>query len=474
MNSLKPLHWVGIVVGLVLVLYFTYHHLQYFSDVSFLGAVLLIEIIIASLWKYDQRFFVLLIIAVGWAGMSFPLQGEWTRGRWVVLAAGAVAGFIIWTKTPRGRFGSLHLIAFFCVCAAFVSASVSPFLQMAFFKALSLLLLFTYCASGARLAVLGREDRFFRGLLWGSEMAVYFTAICYLGLGNGFWGNPNSLGAVTSVALFPPLLWGWVNSEGREVRFRRLVALLLCVYLVLFSMERAGMVSVVAVTLVFCLCLRQYKLLMKVVALVLLLVAVTGILAPEALNRRFGGLKDAVLYKGHKEEGIMGSRRTPWEKSITTIKEHPWFGTGYGTSPTGEDPGLSFGKFSSSAETAREHGSSYMTIVEWVGGLGVLPFLALLLVTGSNLWKVCAWMRRTANPRHYSIPLAMVILAGLLHASFEDWLFAVGYYLCVYFWVFAFVLADIVPDAVAVQVPSLVARASRLSPSDFGAVVSTR
>jgi O-antigen ligase len=181
-----------------------------------------------------------------------------------------------------------------------------------------------------------------------------------------------------------------------------------------------------------------------------------------------------VLYKGHKEGGILGSRRTPWEKTIASLKEHPWFGTGYGTSPTGEDPGLSFGRFSSSAETAREHGSSYMAIAEWVGLLGVLPFIALVSVTASNIWKVCAWMKRTANPRHYSIPLAMVALAGLIHAGFEDWLFAVGYYLCVFFWVFAFALADLVPDAVALPVAGAVSRASRPSPADFGAVVPTR
>src|SRR5208283_5043635 len=123
------------------------------------------------------------------------------------------------------------------------------------------------------------------------------------------------------------------------------------------------------------------------------------------------------------------------------------FGTGYGTSPTGEDPGFDYGVVASSTQTLREHGSSYMTIAEWVGLLGGLPFVALLAVTASNVWRVCAWMQRTADPRHYSIPLAMVVLAGLVHAAFEDWLFAVGYYVCVYFWIFAFLLADLVPDA---------------------------
>ncbi len=475
MNSLKPLQWAGIALGSGLALYFVYRHLQYFGDVTFLGEILLLEVIVIALWKYERRFLLLLLIAFVWAGAPVPLQSAWRGGgRWVVLAAGAVVGCIVWTKTPRRPFGSLHLIALFCIFAAFVSATVSQYVQMASLKALSLFLIFLYCASGARAAVLGRENRFFPGLLWGSEIVVYITVFCYFGLGASIWGNPNSLGAVMSVAVFPILLWGWLTSDGPAVRFRRLIALLLCTYLVLFSMARAGMVAAALVTLVFCFCLHQYKLLVKAVALVLLLIAVTGMLAPAVLSQRLVAMKDAVLYKGHKEEGWLGSRRTPWERSIATIKEHPLFGTGYGTSPTGDDPGLNFGKVTSTADTSREHGSSYMTIAEWVGLLGGLPFVALLAVTFSKVWRVCAWMNRTKDPRHYSIPLAMVVLAGLAHAAFEDWLFAVGYYLCVYFWVFAFVLADFVPEADAAPAASLVPRVSRPSPAGLGAAVPTR
>ena len=474
MNSVKLLQWAGIVLGLGLTLYLVYSHLQYFGNVSFLGGILLLEVIIVSLWKYDQRFLVLLMISFVWAGLRVPMQSSWTVGRWVVLFAGAAVGFVVWMKTPRRSFGSLHLIAFFCICAAFVSATVSSFLQMASFKALSLLLLFLYCATGARVAVLGREDRFFRGLLWGSEIAVYVSAICYLGLGASIYGNPNSLGGAMSIGFFPVLLWGWLTSDGPGVKFRRLVALLLCTYLVFLSMARAGMVSIALVTLIFCFCLHQYKLLVKVAALVLLLVAIMGMLEPAALNKRLGDLTDAVLYKGHKEGGVLGSRRTPWETTVASIKEHPWFGTGYGTSPTGEDPGFGYGIINSSIETAREHGSSYMTIAEWLGLMGVLPFVAILAVTTANVWKVCAWMHRTADARHYSIPLAMVVLSGLVHANFEDWLFAVGSYLSVYFWVFAFLLADFVPAAVVAPVAGVVSRTPRPLPASFGAVVPNR
>jgi O-antigen ligase len=474
MKSLKPLHWIGIAAGACVALLFLYPRLQYFSNITFLGEIFLLEVIIACLWKYDQRFFALLMITFVWAGMAIPLQTSWTTGRWVVLCAGGVVGYVVWIKNPRKPFGPLHLVALFCVCAAFVSATVSPFIHMALLKALSLFLLFLYCAAGARLAALGREDRFFQGLLWGSEIAVYGTAICYLGLGQSIWGNPNSMGAAMSIGLFPVLLWGWLITDGPIVKMRRLAALLLCTYLVFFSMARAGIASIVLVTLVFCIGLRQYKLLVKVVATALFLIAVTGMFAPTTLTERLGDLKDEVLYKGHKDEGMLGSRLSPWQKSIDTIKAHPWFGTGYGTSPTGEDPGLYFGTTSSSSETSREHGSSYMTIAEWVGLLGVMPFVALLAVTLSNVWKVCAWMSRTANPRHYAIPLAMVVLSGLIHANFEDWLFAVGNYSSVYFWVFSFLLADFVPCAVVAPITGVSSRAWRTAPVGIGAVASNR
>jgi O-antigen ligase len=474
MTSLKPMQLAGIGLGLSLALYVLYSHLQYFGDTSFLGGILMLEIIIAALWKYDQRFLVLLIIIFVWAGTNVPLQGAGVMGRWVVLSVGAAVGYLVWTKNPRRPFGSIHLIAFFCVCAAFVSATVSQYIRMASLKALSLFLLFTYCASGARLAALGREDRFFRGLLWGCEIVIYLTVICYFGLGRSIWGNPNSLGLVMSVGAFPILLWGWLNSDRPAVKFRRLVALLLCVYLVHFSISRAALVSVLLVTLIFCFCLHQYRLLVKVVALVLALVAVTGVFAPGTLNKSLTDMTEATLYKGNREGGVLASRRSPWERSIAAIKEHPLFGTGYGTSPTGEDPGLNFGRYTSSAETVGEHGSSYMTLAEWVGLLGGVPFVMLLVVTVLNVWRVCSRMRRTADPRNYAIPLAMVVLAGLIHANFEDWLFAVGYYVCVYFWVIAFLLADFVPDAVAVPAVGVVSRVSRPSPAALGAVVPNR
>jgi O-antigen ligase len=471
-DRLKSWHLAILGLGALFLLYALVSHLQYFGSISFLGAILLIEIVIASLWKFDQRFFVLLMIGFLWAGMHVPLQSAWTGGRWLVLTAGTVVGGLVWTRAPRCGFRTIHLLAFFCIGAAFVSATVSSYLQMAVFKALSLCLLFLYCASGARLAIIGREARFFRGLVLACEIAVAVTAVCYFGLGETIWGNPNSLGAAMSIGVFPVLLWGWFTSEGPSLRLRRGAVLLLCAYLIVYSLARAGIIAMTVVTLVFCLCLRQNKLLLKIAAIVLVAIAATGMLAPQTLDKSIGTLRDAMLYKGHKEQGLFGSRQSPWEKSIETIKAHPLFGTGYGTSPTGDDPGLNFGKFASSSETVREHGSSYMTITEWVGLLGVTPFLGILGLTIANVWRVCGWMKRTANSRHYAIPAAMVVLAGLIHANFEDWLFAVGAYPCVYFWVFAFVLADLLPATAIASNVSVFPRPA--TATAYGAVASNR
>ena len=160
MNILKPWQWAGVVLGVSFVLYFLYFHLQKFGDMSFLGGILALEIIVVSLWNYDQRFFALTLITFTWAGVNLPLRSAAALGRWVVLAAGAIVGLIVWVTATRGKFRTVHLVAAFCILTAFVSASVSQYSQMALLKALSLTLLLVYCAFGARLAALGRERRF--------------------------------------------------------------------------------------------------------------------------------------------------------------------------------------------------------------------------------------------------------------------------------------------------------------------------
>lgn len=134
---------------------------------------------------------------------------------------------------------------------------------------------------------------------------------------------------------------------------------------------------------------------------------------------------------------------------MQVIEEKPFFGSGFGTSPSGDKPFGEGGKFSSNSLTNREHGSSYLAITEWVGLLGIVPFIALIALTLQAAVRVFLFLRQSGDASHYSVPLMMVVLSGLVHAGFEDWLFAVGYYLTVLFWVVAFLLVDVVPDTAA-------------------------
>ena len=419
----------------------------------YLGGLIFLQLLLAAVWKYEQRFFPLLVVVFLWAGMSVPLSGLWTSGRWAVLAVGAMAGFALYMRSARHSFSTFHLVAIFCVLAALVSAAVSSFPLLSFLKALSLLLLFLYASTGARLALAGHEEKFFTRLLVAVEIVVYLSAFVYLVLHVPVYGNPNSMGAIMGVVAIPLLFWGVLTTEGKP-GYRRLVfALLVGAGLLFYSQARAGMLAAGVSCGLTCVILRRYRLLIQgAVAFVCLAVLATGLTPSDSIEdmpyrRGNSSLASVIFYKGHEEQGILGSRQSPWDETVSVIQQHPWFGSGFGTSLTNAGADTGFGRYSTISTTTREHGSSYLAAMEGLGLLGVLPFATLVIMLALKVSGLFAWLRRTANPRHCAVPVAMVLAAGLVHAGFEDWLFAVGYYLSVFFWVLAFAFLDILPSA---------------------------
>jgi len=95
------------------------------------------------------------------------------------------------------------------------------------------------------------------------------------------------------------------------------------------------------------------------------------------------------LFKGKEQGGVLSSRRSVWDRTISSIEEHPWFGGGFGTAATASDASVDeVGNFSSNTSTTREHGSSYLAVVEGLGLLGVVPFFCLLVLILVNLGRV--------------------------------------------------------------------------------------
>jgi O-antigen ligase len=332
--------------------------------------------------------------------------------------------------------------------SSFASVVVSWYPHVALLKAISLLLLFLYCAAGGRLAILHREEAFVSGLLIGCEVITYASAVSSFVLRIGIFGNPNSLGAVMGIVVVPVLLWGVLVAQEPQLAQRRAVALLVALSLLLSSFARAGITAAAVVFVILCLGLRRYRLLVKgSVVAVLMAILILVVFPPEEYEgENSHGVVSAFIYKGKRDMGVLGSRRTAWQHTMGVIAQNPWFGSGFGTSLTAAEEQMQLVALASAPEATREHGSSYLAILEWVGVLGVVPFFALVFLSASNAVRVLTWMRRTGAISSPAVPIALVIAAGLVHAAFEDWLFAAGYYMSPLFWSFAFVCVDMIRE----------------------------
>jgi len=231
------------------------------------------------------------------------------------------------------------------------------------------------------------------------------------------------------------------------MRLRRAVGCVGALYLVYFSVTRAAMLAAALSSLALLVSLRRNKLIVQGLVGAACLIAITAIVAPRHFEDMKSSFVDGVIYKGHQAEGLLGSRLPPWQEAIQVIEDNPYFGSGFGTSVSGDKPFGEGRAFSSMITMNREHGSSYLAITEWVGVLGIVPFAVLIFFVMQAIARVCFFLLRTGQVSHYSVPLMMVAMAGLVHAVFEDWLFAVGYYLTVFFWVLAFLLMDVVPES---------------------------
>ena len=438
---------ISSLVALALLLFF---RPQYLANPQVLGAAVVAQILMFSLVKYRQSFFVVLMVAFLWAGIDLPLRNAWLQGRWIVLAIGALAGLAIYMRDPNHRFGLLHLLALSCVLSAVVSASVSAYPQEALLKSLSLFLLFLYGATGARLAVPRFEpEKFFRKLLVACEAITYATAVAYFLLRWSIFGNPNSLGAIMGVVVVPVMLWGFLCAESIMSKRRLGFCLALAIALLMSTYARAGITGAAVACFLVCVAMRQYRLIVAGMAVSLAIATLTAVLIPQPTgmieDSRPRSISSLFLYKGKPAEDLMASRRGPWDQTTAVIKQHPWFGSGFGTSVTEQSATyfeLTRKRFVDS-RMIREHGNSYLAIVEWSGLLGVVPFYLLIVTTAFQARAGLMRLRRSRNIFAPVVPATAILVAGLIDAGFEDWLFAAGYYLSVFFWAMAFILADL-------------------------------
>ena len=418
----------------------------YFSDVTYLGGLLLLEVVFAAVWHYEKWFFLVLMLTFMWAGSNLPLAGTGSSVRWVFLIVGGAVGLVKWAeRREQQHFSAIHLIALLCVLSAAVSGIVSAQTQLSLLKASSLLFLFLYTSCGARVALADRQAAFFKGLLTACEVVSFVAGILYLFVHFELFGNANSLGAVMGVVIVPVLSWGILIDEPGHRKRRRVIALCLASYLLYASISRAAILGCAVAVTVMCIAARRQHLLIKLAFLVVLFGTAAAVIQPAQFDALASSFTQDLLYKGKPEEGLFGSRKSPWQDTVDVIKESPWFGSGFGTDTKQGRTAQSGSIFRTLEGRGKEHGNSYLALLQYVGLVGIVPFALLLSLILHMIYRVSSWLRKTGNPNHFAVPLAFICLAGLIHAFFEDWLFAVGYYLNIFFWTSAFLLWDLRP-----------------------------
>jgi O-antigen ligase len=419
------------------LIYAAYSRPWYFTSQTHMSGLIFLEFLLAAVWLYRRVFFPVLLVTFLFAGINLPVGHGWTSARWVVLGVGASVGLLLVFKDRRQDFGFFHLVAFFTVLTGLISAAVSQYPNIALLKVLSLFLLFIYASGGVRVAAIGRESNFFNGLLTGCEMFVAANAAFYAA-GIEAMGNPNSLGAVMGVFAAPILLWGILLGGRASVVRRRVALYVVCVGLAFISHARAGIAAGVLSSAVLCIASRRYKMLFQGVTVLVIIVAAVALLKPRAIS----SFTSSVVYKNSAED-ILASRISPWQTAMDNIRDHPWFGMGLGTTATGSDADEEQGTFASTGTVTAEHGSSYLAILGGVGIVGAIPAAILLVLVITKIVRVLWAMRGSDSVSHPAIVLAIVMIAGIVHATFEDWMFAPGNYLCVFFWSLAFLFNDL-------------------------------
>jgi O-antigen ligase len=372
------------------------------------------------------------------AGSNLPFFATMQTLRWGVLGVAAVLSIAYYARYGRIlHFSPLHLLAALSAAAAFTSALVSYNPNLTLMKSASLAALVLYGSLGTRVIWYRSPERLAVTLARFADVMVYTTAGFHFLFSLELWGNPNSLGLIVGVICWPVCLWRFLLGAQHKERILRGFTLAICVLLVLSSGARAAMLGAAVSSALLLLCARRPRLLAIGTALLCVFFAGVYLLAPERLHEA----SNKLVYKSaERYQGVLISRLDPWKQSVDSIRAHPWLGTGYGVS---EDSAEKRGDYLANSST-REHGSSYLKMLEGTGIAGSVPmillFLGLLYCSGQVLFRLYL----TRDLGQLGIPVACIVVGSLTHAAFEDWLVAVGYHMTVLFWLLALCLPDLV------------------------------
>jgi|TARA_B110000977_G_C10839813_1_gene401518 O-antigen ligase len=134
------------------------------------------------------------------------------------------------------------------------------------------------------------------------------------------------------------------------------------------------------------------------------------------------------ILKYDSSESISSSRENMYADRILGITAKPFFGWGYGIKPKLQNSFTGVEKLNDT-----EKGNSYLAFIEeigvWMGVTYLLIFFMIIFQCARH-----TDLASGAYSRRLSAISLGIILAGVVHANFESWLFYYGSFIANYFW----------------------------------------
>jgi O-antigen ligase len=345
-------------------------------------------------------------------------------GRFALLLAYCVGGAVgIFLRTPLRRFAAADIPAILCLGLAFISGEFSIDPSLTFGRAVSVTLLYAATFWTIWSWALRYGEKIILDPLVAAGALIFIVGLLMIPLTAEAWQedgrfrgclvNPNTLGLLA--ALFSPLvLWRFFQRKWWSD-----AALFVAIWIsLILAATRNGLIAaLVGTAIVLFWSISRAWLLFGAVAVFGLIGLLIGNL--ENLS------EDSALARLAPTAEVGSAGRTDmWDLGWDLIQQSPIIGHGFGT----EDLAFSEGSFRE-YEGKRFH-NSYLGMAYELGYVGVAAFFGPLILLALTQF----WRRRGMTELALPHVLLAVLVAGLVSAFFESWIYSVGNALSFPFW----------------------------------------
>ncbi len=376
--------------------------------------------------------------------------------RWVLLV---LAVFVCWAEV---FFQRLHYspppkpLIFFMGFIVLAASSVfySTHFILSLLKVFSVLLLWLLIYLWG---VFNRRDlnigvQSFYNQLFFLFLMIISSFLVYLGIGGddnfyfgrqffkSYFGNPNSVGALIGIFIIPVFASKVLMAKDSGKKSIALLCFVFAIFFLFWSFSRAGILAGLISGIVLVLFLLPRRIFVFYLLLFILFLGFER----QIKHQYFEYFYSQWVQKGRATEtDIFSSRRTIWENAFDVAKERLWSGYGFGAN---EDISQSAEIGYHSFELRRRTENSYLTVFEQLGIPGLIVLL-LIMISLCNPIPILFLKKIVSRDRYIIIVmLYSIIIGGFVNAIFEDWLFSVGSFICVLFWIIAGMFSWITSD----------------------------